>query len=314
VNIGIIGVGGVGGYFGGKICRQAQAEQNSVYFIARGNHLQAIKKRGLQITTSDEGQWTCHPSLATDRIEDLPSLDICLLCVKSYDLPSITKLVADKISDSTIIVPLLNGVDIYDRIRETISTGFVYPSCVYVGTHIESSGKIRQDGGACKILIGQDPIKPGEPPRSLLDLFLRSTIRYEWCSDVYLEIWGKFIFIASFGLVSACFNKTLGEIISSQELSNTVISVMKETYRLAIAKGVNLQESIIGESYNKGRNFPYETKTSFQRDFEIMDRPDERDLFGGAIIRMGKKFGIETPFTGQLWDKINHQKPLLAGE
>jgi 2-dehydropantoate 2-reductase len=308
MHIGIIGVGGVGGYFGGKICRDAHAHQNSIFFVARGNHLEAIRKGGLQVSTSEEGQWTCSPTLVTDRIEELPELDICLLCVKSYDLASTLTVLEDKISDSTLVLPLLNGVDIYDRIRETISTGYVLPSCVYVGTHIESPGRIRQDGGACKIFMGKDPQKPGEPPRTLLELLTISAIKYQWCSDVHPEIWGKFIFIAAFGLVSACFNKTLGEIMESQGLSNNTISVMKEVYELAKQSAVNLPETIITDSYNKGHNFPYDTKTSFQRDFELKDKPDERDLFGGAIIRMGEKLGIKTEVTESLWKKINHQK------
>src|SRR5512133_3463805 len=119
MNIGIIGVGGVGGYFGGKICRLVSHDIN-VYFVARGGHLEEIRKHGLHVSTTSEGEWVCKPTLATDCIDDLPVLDTCLLCVKSYDLKNVVSQLQNRVSASTLIIPLLNGIDIYDRIREDI--------------------------------------------------------------------------------------------------------------------------------------------------------------------------------------------------
>ena len=155
MNIAILGVGGVGGYFGAKICRAKEALQADVYFVARGAHLKAIQDNGLTVRTSSEGIIHCHPTLATSNIDELPSLDACLICVKSYDLNELTKRLTSKVSDGTEIVPLLNGIDIYDRIRANIHTGNVYPACVFIGTHIDEPGVISQDGGACKILFGK---------------------------------------------------------------------------------------------------------------------------------------------------------------
>ena len=89
MNVGIIGVGGVGGYFGGKICRLASMNDANIFFVARGEHLDEIRKKGLHVSTATEGEWICSPTMATDRIDELPILDICLLCVKSYDLKNV---------------------------------------------------------------------------------------------------------------------------------------------------------------------------------------------------------------------------------
>ncbi|MCX5817046.1 MAG: 2-dehydropantoate 2-reductase [Proteobacteria bacterium] len=310
INIGIIGVGGVGGYFGGKICKLGTAQGINTYFIARGKHLDEIRKNGLHVSTAAEGDWVCMPTFATDRIEELPVLDVCLLCVKSYDLRNVVLQLQRKVSGSTLIVPLLNGIDIYERIRETLSTANILPACVYVGTHIETYGKVTQKGGACKIFLGKDPQAANAAPHPLFELFHTSGIKYEWFEDVYPEIWGKYVFIAAFGLVTASFDKTLGQVIESSSLSNYVLSVMNEIVALSRKIGIVLPETIIMDSYQKGRNFPYETKTSFQRDFECMNKPDERDLFGGTILRLGKRLEIETPVTHELWEVLNHRKPL----
>ncbi len=310
MNIAIFGVGGVGGYVGAKICRAKDALKANVYFVARGAHLKAIQDNGLTVQTSIEGIIHCHPTLATQVLDELPALDACLICVKSYDLNELTKRLASKVSDGTEIVPLLNGIDIYDRIRENIRSGHVYPACVFIGTHREEPGVISQDGGACKILFGKAPRETTIGTSMMLRVFKKSSLKTEWHDDIYPSLWSKFIFIASFGLVTACFNTTLGQVMESTELSSMVRSIMSEILVLANAKGIELPGSIIEDSYMKGNDFPFNTKTSFQRDFEALDRPDERDVLGGAIIRLGEQLNVNTPHTCEIYDMINNRKPM----
>lgn len=311
MNIGIIGVGGVGGYFGGKICRLVSPPDINVFFVARGRHLEEIRNNGLCVSTTSEGEWVCRPALATDRIDDLPVLDICLLCVKSYDLKQIVSQLCNRVTGSTLIVPLLNGIDIYDRVRGIIGTARVLPACAYVGTHLEYYGKVTQQGGACTILLGDHPSTDEKAPVELFRLFERSAVKYTWFENVYPEIWGKYIFISAFGLVTAAFDKTLGQIMESESLSSYVLAVMNEIVRLSVKMGITLPENIITDSYRKGSNFPHQTKTSFQRDIELLDKPDERDLFGGTIMRLGLKTEVETPVTEELSRMIDCKKAAL---
>jgi 2-dehydropantoate 2-reductase len=127
---------------------------------------------------------------------------------------------------------------------------------------------------------------------------------------MFTEIWGKYVFIAAFGLVTASFDKTLGQVMESSSLSGYVLSVMNEIVSLAQKIGLGLPETITTEAYQKGRHFPYETKTSFQRDVEHANKPDERDLFSGTILRLGKRLKVETPVTQELCYMLNHRKPL----
>lgn len=307
MNIVIIGVGGVGGYFGGKLTKLIEHENDiKIYFIARNNHLNEIKMNGLFLDT-DEGQMICKPTLATDNISELPQLDFCLICVKSYDLENVLIQLKSKISDKTMILPLLNGVDIYERIRSIIQNGIVFPSCVYVGTHIEKPGKVTQRGGTCTIHFGKDPKNDYVNPR-IFNLLQKSNIKYNWTDNPYIEIWSKFIFIASFGLVTANYDKTIGEVFQSDELSQYVRNTMTEIYNIANKKQIFLPSTIIDESFNRGSTFPFETKTSFQRDYKIKGKTDERDIFGGTIIRMGKQFGVKTETTKMIYDSIQKKK------
>lgn len=309
MNIAVIGTGGVGGYFGGKLCQLLKEDKSlNIYFIARNMHLTEIQNNGL-LLDSDEGVFTCHPTKATDNFSELPVPDLCLLCIKGYDIEKTLPLLKDKISDTTMILPLLNGVDIYERIRKHIANGVVLPSCVYVGTHIEKPGVVIQRGGTCTIHFGKDPVNDYFDP-SILDLFKKANIRYNLLEDPYTEIWSKFIFIASYGLVTANFNRTIGEVVSSEELSSNVKQIMREISAIARKKGITLPDTIEQDSFSKGKNFPFEATTSFQRDFENPDKPDERDLFGGTIIRMGLENGISTEMTKKIYESINAKKKI----
>jgi 2-dehydropantoate 2-reductase len=296
MNIAVIGLGGVGGFFGGKLARLTETDSSlHLSFIARGDHLREIQKSGL-LLDSDEGEMICKPGIATDKISEIPVPDLCLICVKSFHMDSMLNELNDKITDKTILLPLLNGVDIYERIRNVTQKGIILPSCVYIGSHIEKPGKVTQRGGTRTIHFGKDPQNDYMDSR-IFDLFDKAGIKYNWMDDPYTEIWSKFVFIASYGLVTAAFDKTIGEVVASGELSGHVKSVMNEVAEIAHAKKIMLPATIVEDAFMKGGKFPFETKTSFQRDYAEMNKPDERDLFGGTIIRMGQQFGILTPAT-----------------
>jgi 2-dehydropantoate 2-reductase len=305
-DIAVIGVGGVGGYFGGKLCRVSGI---NVSFIARGEHLRSIQQSGLLLSSEHDGDIVCKPSLATDDFKKLPPLDLCLLCVKEFDLPGVLSRLEPLVRNDTIILPLLNGVDVYARVRAVIGQGIVVPACVYVGTHIESAGKVVQRGGACRILFGPDPLRPDFAPDRLLQLFEEARIRAEWTPHVETEIWKKFIFICAFGLVSAASDKTLGEILGDETLRNNVQHVMREAVSLAHGLGVPLPDDIIDASIAKARTFPPEARTSFQRDFARPHKNDERDLFAGSMVRIANELRSEIPKTSEIAGLLERKKP-----
>jgi len=178
--------------------------------------------------------------------------------------------------------------------RSVLNNGVILPSCVYIGSYIERPGMVTQRGGTRTIHFGKDPHNDYIDSR-IFDVFDKAGIKYNWLDDPYPEIWSKFVFIASYGLVTAAFDKTIGEVVASGELSGHVKSIMNEVVSIARAKNVVLPAAIADDSFMKGEKFPFETKTSFQRDYAEMNKPDERVLFGGTIIRMGQQFGIPTP-------------------
>ena len=303
LNVAVIGVGGVGGYFGGRLAHAFSSGPDSsvkIFFIARGKHLDAIREDGLLLKSPQCGEIRCRPAQAAERIGDLPPMDIFLLAVKGYDLIDVARSMKDLIRQDTFLLPLLNGADIHERLRREIETGIILPACVYVSSYIEKPGVVVHIGNPGRIIFGRDPDHPDAVPSGLLRIFEKSSIDFEWRDDANPAIWEKYLFIASFGLISARYHRTLGEILEKPSLREGVIGIMNEVYAIALKKNIRLSDGIVDLSLKKAAMFPRDTQTSLQRDIHQKKGKSELELFGGTIVNLGKKLGIPTPTTKRI--------------
>ncbi|NOY08469.1 MAG: 2-dehydropantoate 2-reductase [Spirochaetes bacterium] len=316
-NICIAGAGGIGGFFAVKLLK---TEKYNVSIIARGRHLDAVKKHGLILETADGHTITGKPHLATNSFDDIPLPDLTLITVKGYDLDEVSQKLVQRINvfaedehtnlqekqapAKNIILPLLNGVDIYERVKNYAANRIVLPGCVYIGSHIEKPGVIAQTGGTGLIIFGNDPEYSDFNPKNIFEVFDDAGINYRWEENPFPAIWEKYIFIASFALVSAYSGKTFGEIRKDSTLNNLTKRIAEEITEIAEARNISLPQNIVNETLKKADLFPPDTKTSYQRDVEIPGKPNEGELFGGTIIRLGKKHGIKTSVTESVYREI----------
>jgi 2-dehydropantoate 2-reductase len=299
----VFGIGGIGGFYGGKIANEISKGKKDyeVYFVARGEHLKQIQNNGLILNTPEEKGIICKPEKAVENFAQLPEADLIFACVKNYDLPGAIKDIAENCKKDAYIIPLLNGVDIYDRIREHLNNGVVFPSCVYIGTAIEKPGTVTQLGGNGIIHLGKDPKHIEVIPEDLFAFLNEMGIKYKWYENSLPAIWEKFIFIAGFGIYTAYSGKVFGEIMADENSKQEVRNIMNEIVALAKAEGITFSETIVEDSLNKANNFAYDTKTSYQRDVEQKGKKNEGDLLGGTIIRLGKKYNIPTTTTERFY-------------
>jgi 2-dehydropantoate 2-reductase len=311
IKIAVVGIGGVGGYFGGKLAHAFQDQAGplaEIHFVARGEHLEAIKRKGLVLKTSDQKEWICRPRSVTDQFEQLPEIDVFVIAVKGYDLDDVSRSLSGKTKKQTVFLPLLNGMDIIERMRRYIRDGVILPACVYLSAFIERPGVVAHIGNPGRIILGPDS-EIGYRPDPLLPVFEAASILCEVRQDAVSAIWEKYIFIAAYGLVSARFNKTLDEIHGDEVLRNLLKAIMEEIRQIAVKKKIALPENIVDVSIQKAQLFPKGTQTSLQRDVYQNKKKTELDLFGKAILDQAEKFDVSTPVTrkiyGELLDKIS---------
>jgi 2-dehydropantoate 2-reductase len=233
----------------------------------------------------------------------MPVPDVVLLCVKGYDLDAAAYQIAGHCRADTWVVPLLNGVDVAERVRRAAPACIICPACALVGTHLERPGLVEQVGEPGRLFLGADAGRSGSPPGALLRLLEASSVDHRWFDDPRPAIWEKFLFISAFGLVTATSGKTVGEVLADDGAMRDVSGVMTEVLEIAAREGVDMPPDARAAALAKARAFPLATKTSLQRDVEA-GRRHEGDLLGGAVLRLGERHGVDTPTTRRVHARL----------
>ena len=301
----IIGLGGVGGYFGFKISQQNEVNhKNKISFVARGVTYETVKKSGLQLLSPEHPKAITRPNAIYQKISEIQNPDLVLICVKEYDLEDICRQLSKVITTNTVLLPMMNGADIYDRIRKILPESIILPSCVYVASHIREKGIVEHKGKPGQLIVGKDPQLPAIKIDWIIDILEKSKINFQFKESAQVDIWTKFIFIASFGLVTAKYNSSIGAICKVELQKEEATNIMLEIKLIADQKGINLSEDIIRNTFDKAASFPPSTPTSLQLDVHSEKANNELDLFAGAILKYGKETKVPTPFSEKIYLEV----------
>ncbi|MFO7673656.1 MAG: 2-dehydropantoate 2-reductase [Lutibacter sp.] len=289
MNIVIYGTGGVGGYFG---VRLAQAG-NAVTFIARGKHLEAIQKNGLQLI-SPKGVYLVYPANATANIAEVTDIDLILVCVKTWQLEAAAKEINQVLSEKTMVISLLNGVNNTEVLGAVIDKKHLLGGLCKVVSKIEDFGVINHISFEPTIVFGElDNVKT-ERALLLEKLFLNGGITTKLAENIQVEIWSKFLFISTISGIGALTRATVGEIMDSPQLKKMMRQIADEIVAVAKAKGIYLSEILVEKQFQMIASQPHNTTSSLQRDM-MEGKPSELEAQTGTVVKMGIELGIPTP-------------------
>ncbi len=288
MNIVVFGAGGVGGYFGGKL---AQAG-NDVTFIARGKHLQAIKSNGLQVK-SIQGNFKVHPKV-TDDVASIKHPDLVILGVKSWQVEDVAVQLKPIIGEKTMVLPLQNGADNADKLREVLPHKNVLAGLCKIVSRVESPGIIDHFAFDPEIVFGEYDNEKSKRVQNVSALFDKAGIKNKVSDDIHLDIWKKFLFIATVSGIGALTRVEFGVMRNDEHIRQIMYQTANEIVAVANAKGIALTNDDIEMLLKVVDNLNAKTTASMQRD--IMEgRPSELDNFNGYIVRQGKELHITTP-------------------
>jgi len=303
MRIGIIGIGGVGGFYGGKLAmKYAGTGEHEIIFYARGAHLAAIRKDGLKLVTVD-GEYAVKPTLATDKPAELGMLDLALFCTKSYGLEEAARAIAGNLRADSVVLPLLNGVDISDRLRSVFPRGIVLYGGVFISSAIQAPGLVKQVGGTGQLFFGPAEKADVERFRPIETLLKGAGIKAELSADALLSLWTKYIFIGPMAGVTSLTGKPFGEVLGDAGNRAMVEAMMKEVESVARRKGVSFPPDIVQASLGKAAAFAPTTKTSMQLDYERGNRT-ELDIFIAYMVQAGKELGIPVPLHEKVYEEL----------
>ena len=302
MKIAIVGIGGVGGYYGGLLAKQYSDDENvEIVFIARGDHLEQIKKNGLNLIT-EKGTFTARPHLAIDTPSGCGIFDCVIFCVKTYSLEESAKLLWPSIDENTVVISLLNGVDNADRLSAVLNKGNIYNGCVYIGAHIVRPGVVQQAGSLNKLFFGN---KSNDKKKAthIENILRQANIDAQYRTDIENIVWEKYVLISAFATATTFMGKTMRGIMDSQKGKELLDDLLTEVLRISEAKQIELPKNIRKEIIAKVSAFPPEMKTSMQMDFEKGNRT-EIETFTGYIVREASRYGLSVPTYERIYSAL----------
>jgi len=303
MRIGIIGIGGVGGYFGGKLARQYEKSgEHEIIFIARGEQLNAIRKNSLQLFTK-EGEYTAKPKIATDNPSEAGVFDLVFFCTKSYSLERSAREFISCINKNTVVIPLLNGVNSAERLLKVLPNANIINGSVYIISHIEKSGVVKQEGGSCKLTFGTDDSESAKRYSYILDILLKAKINAVLANKISEVLWTKYLLMCPIGSLTSATGKTYGAIWEDLALRKKARDMMLEVVEVAKAHNVLLPKDAVDKAMDMVAGFDYNSKTSMQLDREN-GRQTEIDALTEYLCKAGKDTGVPTPMHDEIYFQL----------
>lgn len=297
----IVGIGGVGGYFGGLLSKQyADGNDVEIVFVARGEHLSEIQNKGLTVINGNES-FVTKPHLATDDYSKIGVADYIIICTKSYDLKQTIGQLKPLIGHNTILLPLLNGVSASDEILEILPQANVLKGCAFIVSKIKSPGIIENSGNIQKLSFGMDGLFSDEV-LLLKDLMFNAGIDVTVSDKISTAIWEKFIFISPTATSTSYFDRTIGKVL--EENIETVLELIEEVKSLALAKSITVSDDISAKTLATMKSMPYEVTSSMHRDYLNQKPQTEVESLTGYIVREAEKFGIAAPTYLKLYEGL----------
>ncbi|WP_289661387.1 ketopantoate reductase family protein [Flavobacterium panacagri] len=296
--IGILGLGGVGGYFGGLLAKAYfKSDEIEIIFIARGESQKAIKENGLKIVT-DDTETIVHPSLVSNNPDEIGKLDYLICATKTYDIEESLTFFKDCIKKETIILPLYNGVDAQERIQKLFPENEVLQGCVYIISMIFSPGTIRKIGFYEKLFFGSKTTTDSQL-EELQNILQKAKIESYLVKNIEETVWEKFIFISALATATSYLNQNIGEILKNTDSKVVYIELLHEIEDVALAKGLKLPKDIVTQTIIKLEKSPKEATSSMHRDL-LAGKNTEAISLTQFVVNEGKKYGVKTP----LYEKI----------
>ena len=307
MKIAVMGAGGVGGYFGGLLARGG----HDVTFIARGQHLDAIRSNGLKVISANDGEFTVHCG-ATDDPAAAGVHELVIFAVKMYDNEHTMRLIQPLVGPESIVLTLQNGIDNGDLLADIFGRERVMIGSAYLEGRIDSPGVVTQ-GGPGAVSFGERTPGITERGEMLLSVFQQAGWRVELLENMTGMLWKKFAYLAGSAGVCAASGCTYGELRSIPETREVIRTAIAEALAVGAATGAPLEPDSLEWSMSALDNFPATGMASLAKDFAD-GRPVELEGLTGTVIRIGRQNNVPTPMNDAIYAVLKPRANRIEAE
>jgi 2-dehydropantoate 2-reductase len=296
MRIAVMGAGGLGGCLGAHLAKGG----NDVTLIARGAHLEAIRKNGLRLK-SHNSDFTVDAA-ATDDPSQVGPVDLVLFAVKTYHNSEAIPLMKPLVGEGPAIITLQNGVESYEELGNAFGIGHMMPGAAYLAAIVQEPGVILQESENARVAFGE--INGSPTPRAVRvhETMLRAGLQAELSRDVIKSLWTKFLLLAPVSGITSSKRTRIHQLLESSESRANFLAAMKEVEAVGRAMRVELDEDIVQTMFDFIQGFD-DFQNSMHTDVEL-GRPLELEALSGAVVRLGRKEGVSTPVNEQFYSDL----------
>jgi 2-dehydropantoate 2-reductase len=304
MRIAVMGTGGVGGYFGGRLARAG----NDVTFIARGAHLAALRANGLHVESA-RGDIVVQPVKATDAPASVAPVDVVMFCVKLWDVERAAREIAPLVARGGVVIPFQNGIDSADVLRRELGAAHVLGGVAYIAASIRTPGVIAHVGTMARLRIGAFDEGLRDRAQAFVDACHAADVEAELVADIRRALWEKFVFLNALSGLTCLARQPLGVVRSIAELRTAFEASMRETIAVAKTRGVDLGEDFVVRQLQALDALPAEMRASMLGDLLAGHRLEAPWLCGRVAV-LAKEAGIDAPVNATIHAALT---PYLAG-
>ncbi|HTU68967.1 MAG TPA: 2-dehydropantoate 2-reductase [Candidatus Baltobacteraceae bacterium] len=299
MNIVVMGTGGLGGYFGGRLA----AAGNALTFVARGKHLAAIQREGLRIESA-VAPLQLRDVRAVERVDGMPLADVVIIAVKLWDTEAAAEAVRPVVGAHTMVVSFQNGVDAVDRIAPIVGRDHVIGGLSYIAAEIAQPGVVRHSGTLQRLVFGELDGQRSARVDAFASACAAAGIDYVVSGDIQKAIWEKFVFLVGLSAVTCVFRRSIGPIRSHPRSRALLREVMREVVDVARARGIALDQSFTDERLAFVDTLPEGMIASMYGDLQRGNRL-ELPWLSGKVVELGAAINVPTPANGFVTDALS---------
>ena len=281
--------GAVGGYFGGLLARAGA----DALFIARGETLRALRERGLRAESVTSGDFAVHAA-AAERPGAGWTADLVLFCVKGYDNAAAIETMRPAVGADTTILTLQNGLGSGDELAAAFGRGRVMLGAAYVDAAQPAPGVYREQGGACRILLGEPDGAASERGAALAQALDAAGIEAAVSADIHKTLWEKLIYICALSGMTCAARASFAEVMDTPETAEMAEKVVAEAAAVGRAAGVALDKDAEERTMAILRADKEHLLSSMHADL-MAGKPLEVGNLNGRVSRLGSELGAPTP-------------------
>ncbi len=294
-NVSLIGLGALGIMFGHLL--EQKMPEGSFRVIADRERIDRYKKEGIYCNNE-----ACHFTFTAPE-EEVPAADLLLIAVKYNGLADAIKAVRKHIGPDTIILSLLNGISSEEIIAETYGEEHLL-YCVAQGMDAGKEGNQCTYKNMGMLCIGEaEKGYMSDKMKRVAEFFDVIGFPYRLDTDMMKRLWGKFMLNVGVNQTVAVYEATYEAIQREGEARDTMIAAMREVMELSKRVGVSLTKEDLSYWLKVIEPLNPVGKPSMRQDTEAK-RPSEVELFSGTVLRLAKKYGVETPVNAALYERI----------